>query len=102
MQAGLVAASTPTPTARTARPHIDGVTMAVMLPCACSTAKSRAMAASATSLRPPAMLDSTTTIISSQPAAAEPGGRRGWRQRCQQWLGKTSTASGRTNMHGIS
>lgn len=64
-----MAASMATPSARSTRFHIGGVTMRVMAPCAPSTADSRPMAARATSLRPPAMPDSTTTSSSSHPPA---------------------------------
>ena len=79
MHAGLVAASMPTPTARITRFHMAGVTMFVMLPWAWRTTDSREMAASATSLRPPAMLDSATTMSSSQPPAAAGHANPGYR-----------------------
>lgn len=65
-QWGEQAASTPTPTARSARFHMKRC-MAGLSPCACIIWVTTAMAASATSLRPPASALSTTSISSSQP-----------------------------------
>jgi len=72
-QLGVAAASTPTPAARRPRRHMGALT-AGPAPCAPSTAVSTAIAASATSLRPPATALYTTDISSSQPWRAAPRG----------------------------
>jgi hypothetical protein len=64
----LAAASTPTPSARSARRHMGRAKLGPP-PCAAVTVVTKPIAASATSLRPPAIALSTTIMSSSQPYA---------------------------------